>query len=231
MSLAGLDPRISEFRRAVIEWYRKFGDRDLPWRQSTDPWAVLVAAVLLRKTTVSQVLKIYKAFLERFPTPFHLLDASISEIESVIKPLGIEHERAALLKKLAQEAVSKFEGKIPCDRSLLKSLPSVGDYAASEVLLVACRKPEPLLDRNMIRVLERALGVKSEKSRAHTDKKLWSFAKSLVPSDPELAKEFNFGILDLARKICTLKKPKCDQCPLNNICMYASINSNFKRQK
>ena len=110
---------------------------------------------------------------------------------------------------------------IPCERDKLKELPGVGDYIASEVLLVACGQPEPLLDRNMLRVIERVFGVKSAKKRPHIDPAMWSFARLLVPKDPELAEKFNFGVLDFARKICTAEKPYCSTCPVKDLCSYS----------
>jgi len=211
------------FQSAVIAWYRKHGDRNLPWRSAGDGWAVLVAAMLLRKTTTSQVMKVYGEFLRRYPTPAALASASVEELREFLKPLGIENQRALLFKRLAEKLAEL--GGVPCDRDALKRLPGVGDYAASEVLLVACGRPEPLLDRNMTRVLQRVFGVRPSKSRPHTDPEMWALARSLVPQDPELAKELNFGVLDLARKICTARKPKCGECPLRGICRHAQSQS------
>ena len=220
-------PRLRDaetFRRRMIEWYRENGDRGLPWRNTRDAWHILTAALLLRKTTVKQVLEVYEEFIKRFPNPKELAAAHIDEVKSVIRPLGIEHIRADLLKKLAEELVEKFGGSVPCDEKALKSLPGVGEYAASEVLLIACNTPRPLLDRNMIRVLERVFGAKSKKKRPHTDRELWELARSIVPDDPELAKEFNFAVLDFARKICTARAPKCGECPLANTCLHFHIH-------
>jgi len=210
--------RIENFKLRVIEWYKKYGDAHLPWRNTSDPWALLVAAFLLRKTTVAQVVRVYGEFLRRFPTPESLLEADRDAVEELIRPLGIERQRARHLKELAEHIVRRFGGKVPCDKEKLKELPGVGDYIASEVLLGACGKPEPLLDRNMIRVIERVFGVKSTKKRPHTDPNMWSFAKMLVPDNPEEAKAFNYGVLDFARKICTAKNPKCNECPIRDIC-------------
>ncbi|MEM2288703.1 MAG: A/G-specific adenine glycosylase, partial [Sulfolobales archaeon] len=181
------------FRRRIIEWYRFFGDRDLPWRVTGDPWAVLVAAFMLRKTTTKQVLKVYEEFIKKYPTPQSLMEADVRELEELIRPLGIERKRARHLVELAKHIVKRFGGAIPCFREKLLELPGVGDYIASEVLLATCHQPEPLLDRNMIRVLERVFGVKSSKPRPHTDPVLWSFAKLLVPKDPLEARDFNYG--------------------------------------
>ena len=100
------------------------------------------------------MLKIYDTFMQLFPDPKAIISASEEEIKRIIRPLGIEHQRAKLLKKLAETIVSKFRGDIPCSKAKLKELPGVGDYIASEVLLGACNSPEPFLHSNMIRIIE-----------------------------------------------------------------------------
>jgi len=212
--------KIEEFRRRIIEWYEVYGDKHLPWRSARTGWEVLVASFLLRKTTTLQVARVYGEFLRRYPSPEALLRATEEEVKELIKPLGIEHQRSKHLIELAREIVRRFKGEVPCGRNSLMELPGVGDYIASEVLLVACRQPEPLLDRNMIRVIERVFGVKSSKSRPHTDKALWRFAKALVPPSPEEAKKFNFGVLDFARKVCVSADPKCPVCVIRDLCAW-----------
>jgi len=222
---SGLADKIATFQRLIIEWYSKYGDKWLPWRRTDDPWAVLVAAFLLRKTTVKQVVSVYEDFLRRFPRPEALLSASVNDVEEVLRPLGIEHQRARNLRELAERIVKRFSGKIPCDKEKLKELPGVGDYIASEVLLGACNKPGPLLDRNMIRVIERVFGVKPSKKRPHQDEKMWRFAELLVPKDPQQARDFNYGVLDFARKVCTARNPHCHMCPMQEICAYFKSSS------
>jgi len=219
--------KMEEFRKRIIDWYGLHGDIHLPWRSARSGWEVLVASFLLRKTTTKQVAEVYEEFIQRYPGPQAMLKASEEEVRELIKPLGIEHQRSKHLTALAREIVRRFGGQVPCDKESLKELPGVGDYIASEVLLVACNQPEPLLDRNMIRVLERVLGVKSSKKRPHTDKALWRFAKTIVPAEPGQARKFNYGVLDFARKICTARSPKCPACPLRDICFfYAGGGSN-----
>jgi A/G-specific adenine glycosylase len=219
--------KMEEFGKRIIEWYGLHGDIHLPWRSARSGWEALVASFLLRKTTTKQVAEIYVEFIRRYPGPQALLKASEDEVRELIKPLGIEHQRSKHLTALAREIVVRFGGQVPCDKESLKELPGVGDYISSEVLLVACNQPEPLLDRNMIRVLERVLGVKSSKKRPHTDKALWRFAKTIVPAEPGQARKFNYGVLDFARKICTARSPKCPACPLRDICFfYAGGGSN-----
>lgn len=216
----GVKAKINAFRNLIIEWYERFGDKDIAWRNTDDPWRVLVATLLLRKTTTTQVLKIYPKFIEKYPRASSILRSSKEEIKDVIKPLGLENQRAELITRIAQVIVSKFKGKVPCSLDDLKKIPGVGNYTVSEILLVACRKPAPLLDRNMIRIIERVFGVKSVKRRPHTDPKMWAFAKVLVPRDPEEAKAFNYGVLDFARKVCTARNPRCSDCPIKDMCNY-----------
>ncbi|MCR8454584.1 MAG: A/G-specific adenine glycosylase [Crenarchaeota archaeon] len=217
--------KIDFFTQKIVEWYKIHGDHNLPWRNTKDPWAILVAAFLLRKTTVQQVIKIYEKFLEKYSSPEAILKADVSEIENTIKPLGIERLRSQHLVMLAREVIEKFNGKIPCSKEQLKELPGVGDYIASEVLLASYGKPEPLLDRNMLRIFERVFGIKSTKKRPHTDPLMWEFANTIMPKEPEVAKIFNYGVLDFARKICTIKNPKCKICILKDICLHIKKQS------
>ena len=218
----GFNDRVRAFREAVVEWYRSHGDKSLPWRAARDPWHVLVAVFLLRRTSKSKVVKVYEEFLKRYPSPGALLSAGEDEVRELIRPLGLEHVRARQLKELAEQIERRFGGRVPCSREELKELPGVGDYAASEVLLAACGRPEPLLDTNMIRVIGRVFGVKSTKRRPYKDPRLWDFARALVPSDPDLAREFNYGVFDIARKYCRARVPKCAGCPLTHVCDYYS---------
>jgi A/G-specific adenine glycosylase len=210
----------AEFRWRIIKWYDEHGDRNLMWRSTRDPWTVLVAALLLRKTTATQVEKTLPEFVRRFPSPKSLLSAQQEEIEEVLKPLGMQRVRARLFLRLAGELVRKHGGEVPSSRDELESLPGVGSYAASEVLLRAYRRPEPLLDRNAIRVLERVFGVRSSKKRPHTDPELWSLARKMLPEDPEEAEKFSYGVLDLARKVCRARRPRCFECVLKDMCLH-----------
>ena len=210
----------SRLAELVAGWCEDNCDWGLPWRRSPTPWGVLVAALLLRKTTARQAAAVYEEFVRRYPEPRALLQAPEEELKALLRPLGIENQRARLFKELARELAEKFGGQVPCNREALESLPGVGPYAASEVLLFACGEPEPLLDRNVVRLLERALGLKSSRKRPHTDPELWRKARELIPRGPAALK-VSLGLLDLARKVCTARNPKCGGCPLRDTCLYA----------
>ncbi|MEM0000319.1 MAG: A/G-specific adenine glycosylase [Desulfurococcaceae archaeon] len=220
---------VDVFRGRIIEWYWKHGQRELPWRSTGDPWAILVAAVMLRRTTTRQVLRVYDEFIKRYPQPELLLNTNLAEIELLIRPLGLR-SRTRQLVELAGYIVKKLGGKIPCSREVLKRLPGIGDYALSEVLLAYCNEPVPLLDTNMVRVLFRVFGVKPAKLPPYRDGEYREFVKYLVPGNPELAKCFNYGVLDFARKVCTARRPRCGACILNDICIHAGSKTTTGHQ-
>jgi len=211
--------REEEFRRIIIKWYEENGDKNLPWRITSDPWAVLSAAVLLRKTSTAQVARIFPEFMKAYPNPRALLNSRETELKELIRPLGMENLRAEALKRIARQIEEEYGGKVPCSEAKLKKLLGIGDYIASEVMLRACGEPRPLLDRNMIRLLERVFCMKSRKKRPHTDREIWAFARSLIPKSLDEAVAFSYGVLDFARKICRSKNPKCENCPLKKICL------------
>jgi A/G-specific adenine glycosylase len=167
---------IGVFRGRVVEWFRVCGDRELPWRARSDGWAVLIAGVLLKRTTVKQVLKVYEEFLKRFPTPGALARASEDEVWLLLKPLGLRH-RARQLIELARALVERFGDAIPCSFEELKFLPGVGSYTASEVMLRVCREPAPLLDTNTVRVVRRVFGIEPSRSNPYEDPTLLGLAK------------------------------------------------------
>ncbi len=205
------------FNDTVLDWW-KHNKRDLPWRRTSDPYQVLIAEMLLRKTTARQVATVYESFIFAYPSPKALAEADEEEVEEKIRPLGISKVRAKLLVSLGKVLVEKFEGKIPCVVEDLLSLPGVGMYSANAVRCFAFYVDVPLIDTNFVRVISRFFGLVSSKSRAHTDPKLWSFAERLIPEGK--SREFNFAVLDFASLICKVPKPECIKCPVSGFCRY-----------
>ncbi|RMG36589.1 MAG: A/G-specific adenine glycosylase [Methanobacteriota archaeon] len=208
--------KISSFQHLAAEFFNIYGRKDLKWRKTSDPWKILLAEILLRKTTARQVIPVYTE-LEVLSLR-ELADIPEEILENILKPLGIYRERARLIKKTAQIVLEAGIDKLE-DEQFLLSLPGIGPYAANAVLCFAFDKAKPALDRNMIRIIERVFSIQSSKSRPHTDKRLWYFAEKLVP-DKE-PKFFNWGILDLSDMLCRPRNPKCPECPLTHICDFA----------
>jgi len=205
------------FCSLLLEWWEK-NKRDFPWRRSSDPYAVLIAELLLRKTTAKQVEKVYKAFLTRYPVPESLSTATEAEVEEFLRPLGMEHRRAKLLVELGKALVEKHRGSVPNSIEDLLQLPGVGAYTANTVLCFAYGKNAVIVDTNAVRVFQRVFGFRSKRRRPKDDHALWELARSIAPADR--MREFNFAVIDFAHSICTPRKPRCYSCPVGSVCKY-----------
>jgi len=199
----------------LLEWYKVNG-RNYPWRRSRDPYKVLIAEIMLQRTKADQVLPVYLSFIRDFPTAQKLSEAPLEKIRSYFDRLGLMW-RAELVKRLAGELVSKFQGRVPDDRRELLSLPSVGEYMADAVLSFSRGKDVAVVDANVCRVIGRIFGLKP-KGEARRDPRFREIAQSMVPRDK--ARELNWAIIDLAALICTPKNPRHDECPLQEICSF-----------
>ena len=215
-----------KFAELLLGWW-KSNKRNFPWRRTNDPYIVLISEMLLRKTTAKQVNAIFEKFLAKFPNVKMLAQGRVEEIEEIIKPLGMEHKRATLLKKLSNELL-KSEGVVPASQDELLKLPGVGRYSANAVLCFAYGKDAPLVDVNAIRVFQRVFSFKSQKRRIKDDTAFWEFVAETIPKGK--AREFNLAVIDFAHEICRSKKPKCTVCPLRVICRFASEEGKIENQ-
>jgi A/G-specific adenine glycosylase len=212
------------FSQRLLKWF-EVNKRNFSWRKTRDPFKILVAEILLRKTDAPKVESVYENFIEKFPGPETIANASFPQLEACLKPLGLYRKRARELKSLAESLVQKYGGQVPSLKEELLSLPGVGDYTANAVLCFAFGANVPLLDTNLIRVLRRVFGHASLKARARTDRQLWAIAESMVPQGK--AREFNLAVLDFAALVCKAKNPRCSVCPLNDMCLAFKGNVPF----
>lgn len=207
---------IASFVQLLLDWFGKNG-RDYPWRRTTDPYRVFVAECMLQRTTPGHVVAVYEEFLKRYPTPQAAASASDSDISGLLKHLGLKH-RWPLFKKALDKIAGEYGGRIPDDADALVGLPGVGPYTARAVLCFAHGRDLALVDVNVVRVLERALGLRSGKKRPHTDQGFWKEVDGLVPTGR--SREFNLALIDLAALICRRGVPKCLLCPVSRVCTY-----------
>ena len=207
-----------DFAERLLSWYEQNKRDYLPWRKTKDPYKVLVAEMMLQKTTSNQVARLFDGFVEKYPSPASLADAPVADIEAEITPLGMEHRRALRFKQWAQIIVEKYAGKVPRRKDALTSLPGVGDYIANAVLCLAYDENVALLDTNVVRVLQRFFGITSAKARARTDKALWKTYQRMIPEGK--ARDFNLAVLDFAALVCTAKNPQHKICPVNDMCHF-----------
>lgn len=216
--------KVTVFQQRVLAFWRSKGRKDLAWRITKDPWQTVIAEVLLRKTTSRQVVDIFNKLGNLSPEEIACMGDE--ELETILRPIGMYRVRARQLRLIA-EAVAREGGAALESPGFLKNLPGVGRYIENAVLCFAFDERKPALDTNMIRVLQRVFGIKSNRSRVREDPRLWRFAEMLVPE--EHCREFNWGILDLATAVCTARKPRCSDCPLREICSFSTeVSSGLK---
>src|SRR5687767_3459866 len=192
-------------QQALLDWSAATR-RDLPWRRTRDPWAVLVSELMLQQTQVPRVVPKYQAFLERFPTPAACAAAPLGDVVTAWAGLGY-NRRAVNLHRAATAVVERHGGALPDDLDALLALPGVGPYTARAVLAFAFERDIGVLDVNAARVLARAWGVTAQQD-----------ADALVPTGRGWA--WNQAALDLGATVCTRRQPKCTDCPLVTRCAW-----------
>ncbi|HIH73523.1 MAG: A/G-specific adenine glycosylase [Thermococcaceae archaeon] len=210
---------IDFFVNSLLSWYYQNG-RSFPWRETKDPYQILVAELMLQRTKASQVVPVYLEFIKEFPDVFSLSRASPERIRDYFSRLGLEW-RAEKVLTLAKILVEKYGGRIPCDKEKLLSLPGVGEYISAAVLSFACNVPVAVVDSNVVRILSRYFGI-TPRGEGRRDKKILELASKILPE--QFHREYNFAIIDLAALVCTPRKPKCEMCPLREKCSWVQKN-------
>jgi len=202
------------FRRRLLSWYRKHG-RQLPWRETRDPYRILVSEVMLQQTQVDRVLPKYHEWLARYPTFEALALAQESDVVKTWYPLGY-NIRPRRLHAIAREAVQSYAGQLPEDEATLRSFKGIGAYTAGAVRSFAFGQRAAILDTNVARVLFRVfIGRGDPKSHA-MKRRLWDLSWAVLPYRHVF--DFNQALMDLGATVCTARKPKCDICPVAARC-------------
>jgi A/G-specific adenine glycosylase len=202
------------FRRTLLRWYSRHARR-FSWRETRDPYQILLAEVLLQRTQAVQVEDHYRHVVAAFPTPRALAAASLEDVREVLRPLGLA-KRAATLKRMAEELVTRFGGEVPTGVPVLMTLSGVGRYIASAAACFATGARVATLDANVVRVFSRFFGITSEKQRPRDDPALWALADSLLPRKGVV--NYNRALIDFAALVCKPRVPLCPTCPLRAKC-------------
>jgi A/G-specific adenine glycosylase len=202
----------------LLRWFHRHG-RDLPWRRTRDPYAVLVSEFMLQQTQVNRVVGYYGRFLEVFPTVDALAAAPPGQVREAWEGLGY-YRRAENLHRLARAVVTDHAGTIPRDPDLLCALPGVGKYTAGAVRSFAYEEAVPAVDTNVARVIRRAFHPRL-RSGASAERRVWATAGALQPRRGRSAWAFNQAIMELGALICTARVAKCGECPVRLVCRSA----------
>jgi A/G-specific adenine glycosylase len=202
------------FRARLLSWYRAHG-RSLPWRDTADPYHILVSEVMLQQTQVDRVLPKYHEWLGKYPTLSALAAAPDDEVSATWRPLGY-NIRPKRLQWIAREAVEQFGGSLPSDEETLLSFKGLGRYTVGAIRSFAFRERAAILDTNVARVLFRVFVGKGDPKAHATVKQLWTLSEALVPRKHVF--DFNQALMDFGATLCTARKPQCLLCPLRKGC-------------
>ena len=198
----------------LLLWFAAQG-RDLPWRHTRDPYAILVAEIMLQQTGVERVLPKYEAWLARFPTLHALAAAPRSEVIRLWSGLGY-NSRAVRLHEVARQVVDEHGGQLPDTLEGLLKLKGIGRYTAGAVLSFAFGRDVAVLDTNVRRVLTRVFLGPRRTARLRGERRLWDLAETLVPAGR--AYDFNQALMDFGATWCTPRRPRCPACPMRGFC-------------
>jgi A/G-specific adenine glycosylase len=209
--------RISWLRRRLLSWFARNG-RSFPWREpGRVPYEVVVAEILLQRTTAAGVARAYPGFVDRYPSWASLEQATLEDLENALRPLGLWRQKALAFRQLAL-SIQGHGGVVPRTRTELERLPGIGPYTASALLAIVYGRAEPLLDVNMARLLSRFLG-SSQGAEASPKRTLHALALRLVRGKRCLV--VNWAALDFGALVCRARRPLCPECPLQTRCEYA----------
>lgn len=217
--IAGTQARLTkpedrrEFQQALREWFARCG-RDLPWRRTRDPYAILVSEFMLQQTQVATVLDYYRRWMERFPTAEALAAAPLEEVLRAWEGLGY-YARARNLHRAAAAIGAEF----PRELAGIAALPGVGRYTAGAVATFAFDLATPIVDANIARVLARLIHLRIPIDAAPGARALWAAAERLLPAED--ARVYNSALMELGALVCKPRDPQCLLCPVREFCAAA----------
>ncbi len=209
------------FSNKILSWYN-VNKRDLPWRESKNPYFVWLSEVILQQTRVAQGTAYYYKFVEHFPTVQKLASASEEEILNLWQGLGY-YSRARNLHKAAQQVVNEFNGEFPTTYKDILTLKGVGDYTASAISSICFGEQKAVVDGNVYRVLARYFGLDTPIDSTQGRKQFKVLAEELLPTKE--VGEYNQGLMELGALVCSPKSPDCVRCPINKSCIAYSKNT------
>lgn len=210
-----------EISKMLVDWYDE-NKRDLPWRQTSDPYKIWISEIILQQTRVAQGMDYYIQFINRFPTVASLACANEEEVLKYWQGLGY-YSRARNLHAAAQVIVTEFGGVFPSTYKDVLSLRGIGEYTAAAIVSFAWNMPYPVVDGNVFRVLSRLFGVDTPIDSVKGKKEFSDLAFMIM--NPGNAQLHNQALMELGALVCTPQNPSCLDCPLINKCIvFASGN-------
>jgi A/G-specific adenine glycosylase len=214
------------FADAIIAWQKCHGRHDLPWQNTSDPYAIWVSEIMLQQTQVAAVIGYYSKFMQRFPSISTLAEANEEEVLQYWSGLGY-YSRARNLHNASQKIMDAFHGKFPNNIDDILSLSGIGRSTAAAISTFAFNQPMPILDGNVKRVFARFFLIEGWPSLPNIEKLMWKIAVRENPiglNQAENAIAYTQGLMDLGATVCTRSRPKCQICPIKSNCNARSKN-------
>jgi A/G-specific adenine glycosylase len=211
-----VDSKAKYIRSRLLRWSISYG-RSFPWRETDDPYKICIAEILLQQTFARKVVPVYGRLIELYPTVADLSKAPVKKIEKLIYPLGLVY-RAGVLKKLANQLVTKYCGMLPNSEQELLGLFGVGQYVSSAILCFAFNKSVTIIDTNVVRIYVRYFGMDIRLPSSLPNNEIQLIASSVLAK--RKARQFNYALLDFAALVCSHYNPKCHSCPISFHCHF-----------
>ncbi len=206
--------RIAHLSEPLLDWYRK-NRRILPWRENTDPYRVWISEIMLQQTRVRAAIPYYERFLAALPTVRDLAEADDDLLVKLWEGLGY-YSRVRNLKAAAKKVMEEFDGALPRDYNLLKTLPGIGEYTAGAIGSIAFGLKVPVVDGNVLRVFARIFGSHLDVAKPQTKTEFTKLAQETLPDE---VGDFNQALMELGATVCVPNgAPLCEECPVRKLC-------------
>ncbi len=206
----------------LFNWYHQ-NKRELPFRKTDDPYKIWVSEIMLQQTQVETMLPYYETFLNKYPDVKSLSDADLEEVLHTVAGIGY-YKRFRMLKKGAEFVFNQLDGVLPVSYEELLKIPGIGMYTAGAIASIAYNLAYPATDGNVIRVLSRVYGLKDDYRLDKNKKQLNIFNKKLIESSNN-PHDYTQSMMELGATVCRPVQPKCDMCPLKEICVAYQTDS------
>lgn len=206
---------MNDFSKKIIDWYRAHR-RELPWRETSDPYKIWLSEIILQQTRVAQGTPYYLGFIETYPTVRDLARAPEDAVLRLWQGLGY-YSRARNLHRCAKTIVDQYDGKFPTTYQQLVTLPGIGPYTAAAIASIGFNENVAVVDGNVFRVLARIFGVDTDIASPAGKKEFTEIANRLI--DPKQPGDHNQAVMEFGAMHCTPTAPQCDNCPFNKACV------------
>ena len=211
--------RVAMLHARVLRWYAGHA-RDLPWRRhDCTPWGVFVSEIMAQQTPLARVEPVWREWLDRWPTPAALTDATVGDVVRAWGRLGYPR-RAVRLRQAALIMVDRHGGEVPDTQEALRALPGVGGYTAAAVAAFAHGEHAVVVDTNVRRVLTRVLLGRAQADRSVTAAEV-ALAQAVVPAERADSVTWNVAVMELGALVCRARTPRCVGCPVADLCAWA----------